>query len=286
MAHIDWSALYLGTIADIDTDETNPQAEDPNALIGTYGSAGSPLNGTRTVITTTSDEDDAVELDHGVANTPDTVEYDLGAGPVTTQLDTVALVDGMVTFDDGTTMTGTFGVVQDATGALFLTISDSQTTLASKPVESLEITSVLTTSFAGASQTTRDDLQFVCFAEGTLIATPNGPVAVDALRPDDLVDTLDHGAQEVRWIGIKRFPPDKLKRNPRLLPVTFEAGALGQGLPRRPLQLSANHRVLASGPVAERKFGPREVLRPARHLVGLPGVRRAAVGAGVAYYHV
>jgi len=39
------------------------------------------------------------------------------------------------------------------------------------------------------------------FARGTLIATGNGPVAIEDLLPGDAVLTHDEGAQPLRWIG-------------------------------------------------------------------------------------
>jgi hypothetical protein len=41
----------------------------------------------------------------------------------------------------------------------------------------------------------------LCFARGTRIAVPGGSRAVEALRPGDLVETLDRGPQPVVWTG-------------------------------------------------------------------------------------
>ena len=41
----------------------------------------------------------------------------------------------------------------------------------------------------------------VCFASGTLIKTPNGQTLIEQLAPGDMVLTMDHGPQPIRWIG-------------------------------------------------------------------------------------
>lgn len=38
-----------------------------------------------------------------------------------------------------------------------------------------------------------------CYAPGTLIDTPDGPRPVQTLQPGDLLLTLDHGPQLIRW---------------------------------------------------------------------------------------
>ena len=45
----------------------------------------------------------------------------------------------------------------------------------------------------------------VCFTTGTLIATPEGDCAVEALQVGDLVSTVDRGAQPILWIGRRRI---------------------------------------------------------------------------------
>ena len=85
-----------------------------------------------------------------------------------------------------------------------------------------------------------------CFAAGTLIATPDGEVTVETLRPGDLVLTAERRSVEVKWIGHKRvatrFGPAE-----RLLPVRIVAGALGEGLPHSDLIVTADHAMLVEG---------------------------------------
>ncbi|NKX44718.1 Hint domain-containing protein [Roseibacterium sp. KMU-115] len=83
----------------------------------------------------------------------------------------------------------------------------------------------------------------VCFLPGTLIATPNGEVAVETLAIGYLVTTADGRAVPVRWVGRQTLstlfgPPE------RLMPVRVRQGALGEGLPRRDLTLTADHALL------------------------------------------
>ncbi|MCX7933429.1 MAG: Hint domain-containing protein [Rhodovarius sp.] len=91
-----------------------------------------------------------------------------------------------------------------------------------------------------------DDPFILCFFPGTRLLTPAGEVAVEDLRPGDLVVTADGRSLPIRWIGrrtVHSFFADPL----RSLPVRIAAGALGDGLPRRDLLLSPGHAV-ALGP--------------------------------------
>lgn len=124
-----------------------------------------------------------------------------------------------------------------------------------------------------------------CFTPGTMIATPSGDVAVEALAVGDMVLTRDHGPQPLRWIGRRPLTAAEVAREARLAPVRIAAGALGAGLPERDMQVSPQHRVLVAGLRAELLFGEEEVLVAAVHLVGQPGISRAPAQA-VCYLHL
>jgi len=85
-----------------------------------------------------------------------------------------------------------------------------------------------------------------CFGEGTLIATPEGEVAVETLRIGDLVVAEDGRPVRVKWVGRQtvstRFGPSE-----RLKLVRLRAGALGSGVPVRDLMLTADHALLIDG---------------------------------------
>ena len=124
-----------------------------------------------------------------------------------------------------------------------------------------------------------------CFTPGTLIATPRGAVAIEMLKPGDMVITRDNGPQEIRWTGRQHLAGPPLRLDNRLQPVLIRAGALGPGVPERDLQVSPNHRVLLLGEHPALKVAEAEVFVSARHLIGTRGIKRAAV-AETTYLHV
>ncbi len=93
---------------------------------------------------------------------------------------------------------------------------------------------------------TADTGVYLCFAEGTCIATPEGGRAVETLRPGDLVSTHEGRPVAVKWLWSQvvstRFGPAE-----RLQLVRVRAGALGQGVPSRDLKLTADHALLLDG---------------------------------------
>ncbi|WP_246175358.1 Hint domain-containing protein [Paracoccus limosus] len=126
----------------------------------------------------------------------------------------------------------------------------------------------------------------ICFARGTLIQTPDGPRAIEDLHPGDLVLTLDHGAQPLRWIGAIRVGATWLALAPRLRPIRIRAGALGAGLPATDLVVSPQHRVLVRSAIAQRMFGATEVLVAAKQLVQIDGIDIATDLPEVEYFHL
>lgn len=124
-----------------------------------------------------------------------------------------------------------------------------------------------------------------CFTPGTLIDAAHGRVPVETLRPGDRVLTRDNGFQPIDWVGRKDVDADLMVRHPRFRGVRIKAGALGAGLPERDMVVSPQHRVLVIGPEAELMFGAHEVLVPAIHMVGMPGVE-ADTADVISYIHI
>ena len=117
----------------------------------------------------------------------------------------------------------------------------------------------------------------VCFVSGTWIDTADGPVAVENLELGDLVKTLDHGLQPIRWIGER-----SVAAHGAFAPICIRKGALGN---RRDLFVSPQHRMLLSDGRAELYFGEQEVLVAAKHLVNDKTILPVPGGI-ISYFHL
>lgn len=105
----------------------------------------------------------------------------------------------------------------------------------------------------------------ICFTPGTLIDTPDGPRAVETLRPGDLVMTLDDGPQPLSWVGNSTVPgfgkTAPIRIQPGVLP-----GATG------PLTVSPQHRILIDDWRADMLCGEQQVFVTAKQLLDVDGV--------------
>lgn len=119
--------------------------------------------------------------------------------------------------------------------------------------------------------------QVPCFVAGTRILTPGGEVAVEDLRPGDMVVTLDEGARPLRWVGSRTVAAEGA-----FAPIRIRAGTFGA---HRDLRVSPQHRVLVRDVLAELMFGEPEVLVAAKDLVNGRSVQREHGGA-VTYVHL
>lgn len=117
----------------------------------------------------------------------------------------------------------------------------------------------------------------VCFATGTMIATPAGECAVEDLRIGDTVLTADGQTTTVRWMGRqtihKAFGPAE-----RLRPVRLARDALGTDLPHTDLVVTADHALLLDGVLCN-----ASALVNGRDIVREP---LAALPERVTYWHV
>ncbi len=122
----------------------------------------------------------------------------------------------------------------------------------------------------GASSSSEPYAGVVCFAAGTLIETPNGPRAVDALQLGDLVSTLDHGPMPILWLRQADQSLDNVSGEDT--PVLIARGALGPERPTKDLIVSPQHRILVGNDQLSDIF-ETEALVPAKSLTSSLGIR-------------
>lgn len=113
-----------------------------------------------------------------------------------------------------------------------------------------------------------------CFAAGTRIATPNGPIAVESLIPGQIVKLADGSTASIVWIGHRTIDCARHPDPAAVHPIRVARGAFAPGMPARDLYLSPDHAVFTD-----------DVLIPVRHLVNGTTVRRCPVDH-VTYFHV
>ncbi|GAB2722289.1 hypothetical protein GCM10027172_16020 [Halomonas garicola] len=89
----------------------------------------------------------------------------------------------------------------------------------------------------------------ICFAAGTMIATPQGEVAVEDLSIGDEILTDSGASVKVKWVGRQtvrnKALANLLADNHR--PVRIQKDALAEGVPNRDLTVTANHGMIIDG---------------------------------------
>lgn len=125
-----------------------------------------------------------------------------------------------------------------------------------------------------------------CFTPGTRILTPRGERPVETLSVGDLVMTLDHGPQAVRWIGRAEIDAFAMAMSETFRPIRIRKGAFGPGRPARDMLVSPQHRVLVEGWRAELLYGEVQVIAAAAHLVDDDMVTRAWDATSTTYIHL
>jgi hypothetical protein len=278
-----FNVFYLGMLPVLDPTEGNLLAENNLALQGmTFGSVGDPLFNSAAVLTPgsfTGGASDAYDANNNVSN--DT--FRIGGGPLQT-FDTSVQYTATITYVNGTTATISAVVFQDVFGHTYwapeITANADQAAMQAMPIRSLTLNTILQNG--GNLAANRQVWSFLaCYVAGTRILTPSGEVPIEALRPGEPVMTADHGAQAVRWVGAST-----VRAEGAFAPVRIEPGALGEGLPERPLLVSRQHRMLIRSRIGARRFGAAELLVPAIGLVGMPGIALAPQAAEITYLHL
>ncbi len=129
------------------------------------------------------------------------------------------------------------------------------------------------------------DDHIVCFAAGTLIDTPSGPVRVEDLGVGKTVLCGDGVARKILWFSGRQITPEEMREHPEFRPIRIRKGAFGDNLPYRDLLVSPQHRILINDWRASLMFGVEKVLVPAVHLLNDRDIVRDHGTDGVVYYH-
>lgn len=269
--------FYAGNFADMDTFEGNQTNEQPDNVLGTYDDLA---------ITSVSEvdvDDDGVIYDDEYG-TGDYLSYDPGGGTVNSALDSSSLYNADILLGDGSTMSVPVLVLQTANGDVFIS------EFPGNPLDGLAIQSIslvsLNASDASGINLGASDVQgatIVCFATGTKIATQHGEMPVKTLKVGNMVMTLDHGLQPIRWIHFHDCPLDGVERTAK--PLLIAAGALGKGAPTQDLVVSPQHRIFVGGAGQLAADFDDEALVPAKSLTALAGVRHMAGKRHITWVH-
>ena len=152
----------------------------------------------------------------------------------------------------------------DPYGSNYAILSDTSLTAA-------DATTTYSTSFSNTNPTAYSP---PCFAAGTMIATPDGDVAVEAIKVGDLVTTLSGAARPVIWTGARHVDIARHPRPETVRPVRIAAGAFDDNVPARDLLLSPDHSVHVDG-----------VLIPVKYLVNNTTVTLLEPSS-ITYHHI
>ena len=262
--------IYIGNLADLDTDDSNYTSENASAVAGTY----THQDMENTDVTMSNYWDSSYTYDNDVEGPGDTFTYDVGAGSVTSYLDSSARYAAKITDQNGVEHNVHISVYQTENGDTFVKLPDGY------QVTQLEVGEIVGDGYNGVYYNSSSTSTVVCFVAGTQIETETGPVPIERLRVGDKVWTQDHAFQPITWIEHW-----VVKRTDKTAPIAIAPGALGPGAPTQELCVSRQHRLLVSSKIVQRMFGKSAVLVPAHVLTGLPGIAQVARGGPVHYYH-
>ncbi|MHC1551813.1 Hint domain-containing protein [Phyllobacterium sp. K27] len=190
-------------------------------------------------------------LNLNLSNPPDVVNVDNGDRVTVVGSAGVQQVGNTVTFYQPGILPGTLGL----------------------PIVSYDIPAGATYSYADAT----DTLTFLtpCFVRGTLIATPDGEIAVERLKAGTVISSLNNGAVAVKWVGNRSIDPKTLDKPRNDLPIRILAGAIAENMPSRDLYVSPDHCMFVNGSLV-----------PAKLLINGTSVSQPITLNPVDYYHI
>ncbi|MEM9581206.1 MAG: Hint domain-containing protein [Pseudomonadota bacterium] len=252
--------IYIGNLPDIDTDESDHDSENPNAVYGHYGNSE-----IENIIVTQTDDDGDGQLQTDDNNqSADTFTYDKGNGPETNALDSAGRYEVSYTDENGDVQSTVVSVYQTDNGDTFLKFPNGL------QVRDVTVERIVGDGYTSITYGTSSSSVVVCFSADCEIDTLQGPRRIGDLAIGDRVLTLEHGCQEIRWLRTQTMPPDRPDDD---APILIAAHALGPNRPARDLIVSPQHRILVGGNDQMAAVFSGAALVPAKALTGWPGIR-------------
>lgn len=128
---------------------------------------------------------------------------------------------------------------------------------------------------------------FSAFARGTVIATTEGPVAVEDLVPGMTALTGEGRAERITWIGsMTLFPPHALPGMPCSTLTRITADAFGIGRPMPDLVLGPRARILVRDARCRFATGVEAAYAPARSFADGVSIIEVTPIAPITVYHI
>ncbi len=125
---------------------------------------------------------------------------------------------------------------------------------------------------------------FSAFARGTLIATPQGQIAIEDLQPGDMVNTSTGEAAKLVWVGSSSFVPADAGR--RMPLIRIMADTFGQGRPSSFLTVGPGARILHTPHHLRSEAGEKRMLTPVREFLDGVNVIEVVPPTPVRLFHI
>jgi Ca2+-binding RTX toxin-like protein len=175
-----FEVIFLGTLPLIDTTQGNETMESAGAILGTYGTTGSPLSTqirNLAPVRLTEDDNNSYDVDNGGGYDSFSIN-----GGTAQNFDGWSTYNALVTYSDGSTATITAAIIQDVSGNTYLvpeqTNNTNQAALVNRPIMSLTLQSVVATTGDLVADRVAGD--FKAAVDGTVVNDSMGVGYTDA----------------------------------------------------------------------------------------------------------
>lgn len=128
------------------------------------------------------------------------------------------------------------------------------------------------------------DAAFSAFAQGALLATPSGQVAIEDLQPGDMLNTSSGAPAAITWIGSATYGP--MANGSRTPLVRIMADSFGPGRPASFVTVGPSARILQTPPHLRAFADGAPLLTPAREFVDSVNVIEVLPPTPVRLFHI